>query len=298
MFARAASWIAIARAALPGRVVRRRDVTSATMIGVLMSATLPARLGEPARAMVLSRRVGRMRETFPVLIGTLVSQTALNILALALLGGIIVSTTDLFQASTQKLFLVSTAPLLILLAVLMAPSLVKVNGQGRIARAIQAARNAVKQARRGLRVFRDPRKGSIATFAQLFAWFLQLLACWALFAALGLDHKVAIGAAAACLFAVNVTAVVPATPSNIGIFQLAIISVLTKGFGVPASDALAYGVILQAVEIATAVALGVPALVREGVTWSDMRLRALSASPVRLSDEPRSRDRSAERISL
>jgi phosphatidyl-myo-inositol alpha-mannosyltransferase len=297
MFARAASWIAIARAALPGRVVRRRDVTSATMIGVLMSATLPARLGEPARAMVLARRVGRMRETFPVLIGTLVSQTALNILALILLGGIIVSTTDLFQASTQKLFLVSTAPLVILLAVLAAPSLVKVNGQGRVARAIEAVRSAIKQARRGLTVFRDPRKGSFATFAQLFAWLLQLLSCWALFAALGLDHQVAIGAAAACLFAVNVTAVVPATPSNIGIFQLAIISVLTKGFGIPAADAFAYGVILQAVEIATAVALGVPALVREGVTWSDMRLRAMSAAPVHLSAEPRDRGRRAERIS-
>jgi phosphatidyl-myo-inositol alpha-mannosyltransferase len=297
MFARAASWVAIARAALPGRQVRRRDVTSATMIGVLMSATLPARLGEPARAMVLSRHIGRMRETFPVLIGTLVSQTALNILALIMLGGIIVSTTDLFQASTQKLFLVSTAPLLILLAVLAAPSLVKVNGEGRVARAIQAVRGAIKQARRGLTVFRDPRRGSFATFAQLFAWFLQLLACWALFAALGLDHQVAIGAAAACLFAVNVTAVVPATPSNIGIFQLAVISVLTKGFGIPAADALAYGVILQAVEIATAVALGVPALVREGVTWSDMRVRALSAAPVHLSPRPRSRDRGADRIS-
>ena len=298
MFARAASWVSIARAALPGRVVRRRDVTSATMIGVLMSATLPARLGEPARAMVLSRRVGRMRETFPVLIGTLVSQTALNIFALVLLGGIIVSTTDLFQASTQKLFLVSTAPLLVLLAVLLAPSLVKVNGQGRVARAIKAVRGAIKQARRGLTVFRDPRRGPFAAIAQLFAWFLQLLACWALFAALGLDHKVAIGAAAACLFAVNVTAVVPATPSNIGIFQLAIISVLNKGFGIPAADALAYGVILQAVEIATAVALGVPALVREGVTWSDMRLRALSAAPVHLPAQPRSRDRRTERISL
>ena len=291
MFARAASWVAIARAALPGRPVRRRDVTSATMIGVLMSATLPARLGEPARAMVLSRRVGRMRETFPVLIGTLVSQTALNILALVLLGGIIVSTTDLFQASTQKLFLVSTAPLIVLLLALLAPSLVRVNGQGRIARAIKAVRGTAQQARKGLTVFRDPRKGSFATVAQLGAWFLQLLACWALFAALGLDHKVAIGAAAACLFAVNVTAVVPATPSNIGIFQLAIISVLTKGFGVPASDALAYGVVLQAVEIATAVTLGVPALVREGVTWSDMRLRALSAAPVRLSAEPQRRER-------
>ncbi len=294
MFARAASWVAIARAALPRYHVRRRDVTSATMIGVLMSATLPARLGEPARAMVLSRHVGRIRQTFPVLIGTLVSQTALNILALVLLGGIIVSTTDLFQASTQKLFLVSTAPLLVLLAVLMAPSVVKVNGQGRIARAIQAVRGALQQARKGLTVFRDPRKGTFAAVAQLFAWFLQLLACWALFAALGLDHQVAIGAAAACLFAVNVTAVVPATPSNIGIFQLAIISVLHQGFGINAADALAYGVILQAVEIATAVALGVPALVREGVTWSDMRVRAMAAAPVQLSERPRRRERRAE----
>jgi phosphatidylinositol alpha-mannosyltransferase len=109
-----------------------------------------------------------------------------------------------------------------------------------------------------------------------------------LFTALGLDHhaSIGIGAAAAALFAVNVTAVVPATPSNIGVFQLAVISVLTTGFGVSAADALAYGVILQAVEIATAVALGLPALVREGLTWSDMRMRALSAAPVRLSPRP------------
>jgi phosphatidyl-myo-inositol alpha-mannosyltransferase len=290
LFARAASWVAIARAALPRRPVRRRDVTSATMIGVLMSATLPARLGEPARAMVLARRVGRMRETFAVLIGTLVSQTALNIVALAALGGIIVSTTDLFQASTQKLFLVSMAPLLLLVAVLLAPSIVRGNGEGRVARGAAAIRRALQQVRTGTRVFKDPRRGGFAAFAQLFAWFLQLLSCWALFAALGLDHQVGIGAAAAVLFAVNVTAVVPATPSNIGIFQLAVISVLTAGFHVPADDALAYGVILQAVEIATAVALGLPALVREGVTWSDMRLRALSAAPARLSEQPRSRE--------
>jgi phosphatidylinositol alpha-mannosyltransferase len=260
------------------------------MIGVLMSATLPARLGEPARAMVLARRVGRMRETFAVLIGTLVSQTALNIVALVGLGAIIVSTTDLFQASTQKLFLVSTAPLLLLVAVLLAPSLVRANGAGRVARAVTAMRQALHQVRTGTRVFRDPRRGSFAAVTQLGAWGLQLLACWALFAALGLDHRVGIGAAAAVLFAVNVTAVVPATPSNIGIFQLAVISVLTAGFQVPAADALAYGVILQAVEIATAVALGVPALVREGVTWSDMRLRALSAAPARLGPRPRDRE--------
>ncbi len=292
MFARAASWVAIARAALPGRVVRRRDVTSATMIGVLMSATLPARLGEPARATVLARRIGRMRETFAVLIGTLVSQTMLNIAALVLLGVIIVNTTDLFHHSTEKIFLFSTAPLLLLIAVLLAPFVVRGSGQGRIARIAASARRALGQVRSGLVVFRDPRRGPFAAAAQLGAWFLQLLSCWALFAALGLDHQVGIGAAAAVLFAVNVTAVIPATPSNIGVFQFATVSVLTGGFGVGAADALAYGVVLQAVEIATAVGLGVPALVREGVSWKDMRMRALSAAPVQLQPHRREREAS------
>ena len=286
LFFRAASWYWIARAALPNRPIRRRDVTSATMIGVLMSATLPARLGEPARAMSLARRSGRMRQTFPVLLGTLVSQTILNILALALLGAIIVSTTDLFHSSTQKLFAFSFVPLVLLVAVLLAPALMRRNGNGRLARIGSVVHAALIQVRVGLKVFRDPRRGAAATAAQLSAWAIQLAACWALLAALGLSDQAGIGAAAAVLFAVNVTAVVPATPSNIGVFQLAVISVLHTGFGIGTADALAYGVILQAVEIATALALGLPALVREGLTWGDLRIQALSASPVRLKPHP------------
>ena len=37
------------------------DAMQGTMIGVLMSSTLPARLGEPARALVVARRTGRPR---------------------------------------------------------------------------------------------------------------------------------------------------------------------------------------------------------------------------------------------
>jgi phosphatidylinositol alpha-mannosyltransferase len=286
LFFRAASWYWIVRAALPLRPVRRRDVTSATMIGVLMSATLPARLGEPARAMSLARRIGRMRETFPVLLGTLVSQTMLNLVALAMLGVIIVSTTDLFHSSTQKLFVFSFVPLLLLLVVLLGPPLMRRGGNGRLAKLGSAMHAGLLQVRAGLRVFRNPRQGAAAAAAQLGAWAIQLASCWALLAALGLNHQAGIGAAAAVLFAVNVTAVVPATPSNIGVFQLAVISVLHTGFGVSTADALAYGVILQAVEIATAVVLGLPALVREGLTWSDLRVQALSTTPVRLKPQP------------
>ena len=42
---RATAWHTIVREALPGRIVRWRDILRGTLIGILMSATLPARLG-------------------------------------------------------------------------------------------------------------------------------------------------------------------------------------------------------------------------------------------------------------
>jgi phosphatidylinositol alpha-mannosyltransferase len=263
MFFRAGAWFQAARAALP-------------------VATLPARVGEPARAMIIARRIGRFRETFPILLGTLVTQTVFNIIALILLGVVIVSSTDLFHRTSEHLFLVSLAPAILLIAVVAAPALVRRNGTGRVARLTAMLRDALVRVRTGLAVFRDPRRAPLAATMQLLAWAIQVAACYALAVAMGLDGAIGVGGAAAVLFAVNVTAVVPATPSNIGVFQLAVISVLATGYGVAAADALAYGVILQAVEIATAVALGVPALVREGMSWSDVRLRAISAAPVRL----------------
>ena len=53
------------------------------------------------------------------------------------------------------------------------------------------------------------------------------------------------------------------TPSNLGVFQAACVAVLTGAYGIHAAQALGYGIILQAVEIATAVVMGAPAL-RQG----------------------------------
>ena len=145
--------------------------------------------------------------------------------------------------------------MLVLVAVILAPVLVRQrNGGGRVARIAPRCAARCFACAGAFRSSATRAAGPMAAGAQLGAWAIQLLACAALFEALGLDGQLGIGAAAAVLFAVNVTAVVPATPSNIGVFQLAVISVLTTGFGVSAADALAYGVILQAVEIATAVA--------------------------------------------
>jgi phosphatidylinositol alpha-mannosyltransferase len=274
MVLRAVAWHAILKAALPDAHVRRRDALQGTFIGVLMSATLPARLGEPSRALVVARRLGRTRERLPVVLGTVVSQTLLNVVALIILGATMLSTVDLFT-NNRALLGITIAPVVVLLCVLVAPAFLRVRGTG----AVSAAFTRIRE---GLRVFRSPKLGLTATVAQLSAWALQALSCWLLLVALGLDDRAGFGAAAAVLFAVNVTAVLPATPSNLGVFQAACVLVL-GAYGVGQADALAYGIILQAVEIATAFIMGAPALVKEGLSWREIRLRALHATPVTLA---------------
>jgi phosphatidylinositol alpha-mannosyltransferase len=255
------------------------------MIGVFMSATLPARLGEPSRAFIVARRTGRVRERFPIVLGTLVSQTILNLVALLALGVAMFATVGLFSGREQQLLVWMAAPLVLVALVILAPALVRPGADSRSSRVkswAASARRALVQVRLGLRVFGEPRAGALATAAQLGAWALQLTSCYILLVALGLDERASIGAAAGVLFAVNVTAVLPATPSNLGIFQAACVAVLTGAYGISAADALGYGIILQAVEIATAVIMGMPALVREGLSWRDVRFRALHTAPVQL----------------
>jgi phosphatidylinositol alpha-mannosyltransferase len=104
--------------------------------------------------------------------------------------------------------------------------------------------------------------------------------------ALGLGSQAGAGAAAAVLFAVNVTAVVPATPANVGVFQAACVAVLAGAYHVSTPEAIAYGIVLQVVELLTALIMGLPALLNEGLSWREVRLRTMHAAPVRLPALP------------
>jgi phosphatidyl-myo-inositol alpha-mannosyltransferase len=291
MIMRAISWHAILRAALPRARVRLRDAAQGTFIGVLMSSTLPARLGEPSRALVVARRTGRPREHLPIVLGTLVSQTLLNIVALAILGAIMFSSVNIFSGHQNALLVAAIAPLALLLLVLAAPVLLRPatrkRRSGRAHALMTRVRGGLTRVRAGLTVFRRPREGAVATVAQLSAWALQSLSCYLLLVALGLDHHAGFAAAAAVLFAVNITAVLPATPANLGVFQAACAAVLHTGWHVSVADGVAYGVILQAVEVTTAIVMGMPALVKEGMSWREVKLRAMHATPVKLPARPR-----------
>lgn len=286
MLLRAFSWHAILLAALPQARIRLADAMRGTFIGVLMSSTLPARLGEPSRALVVARRTGRPRENLPVVLGTLVSQTLLNIVALAVLGAVMFSSVDLFNGHQNALVIAAVAPLALLALVLLAPVMLRHGGPGsrfgRLHTLLAQARRAMTRVRAGLAVFRLPRLGAVAALTQFGAWALQWLSCYVLLVALGLSHQAGLGAAAAVLFAVNITAVLPATPANLGVFQAACATVLHAGWHVGLGTGVAFGVILQAVEVSTAILMGTPALLKEGMSWREVRLRAMQAAPVRL----------------
>ena len=143
MVMRAFSWHAILRAALPKARVRLADAAQGTFIGVLMSSTLPARLGEPSRALVVARRTGRPRENLPIVLGTVVSQTLLNIVALIILGAIMFSSVDLFNGHQNALVVAAVAPVVLLIVVLLAPLVLRDTGnRSRFSRANALAAQA------------------------------------------------------------------------------------------------------------------------------------------------------------
>ena len=149
MVFRAVSWQAILKAALPESRPRFTDAWQGTAVGVLMSATLPARLGEPSRALIVARRLGRPRQALPVVVGTLVSQTLLNMLALVILGIVMFSTVGLFAGKEQALIWYAAAPVVVLALVLAVPALLR---SGLPKRSARVARGCARRAR--------PRRGS------------------------------------------------------------------------------------------------------------------------------------------
>jgi phosphatidylinositol alpha-mannosyltransferase len=271
---RAAAWHQTLRAALPDTPISWGPVIRATMIGVMGSAVFPGRIGEPTRVVVLARRLqGSTRRQLPIVGGTVFSQTLINLLALAVLAGVTFSSVSLLHGHPAGIAAAIAVPLVICAFVVAGPRLLLLGQRARwprVASAAGAAARLLHLARRGLVVFARPRYGVTAVALQLLAWTLQWLACYMVVLALGLQSQASLATAAAILLAVNVSAILPATPSNLGVFQAACLVVLSA-YGVGAGPGLAYGIILQAVEVVTALLLGVPALLREGLTWRDLR---------------------------
>ena len=66
----------------------------------------------------------------------------------------------------------------------------------------------------------------------------------------------------------------PVLPGNLVLFQAAAVVPLTASYGVPAAEALAFSVVLQATEAVVGVAVGFLFLIAEGVGFGTLRRQA------------------------
>jgi phosphatidylinositol alpha-mannosyltransferase len=252
--------------------LRRIEVQRALMIGMVGSTVAPGRVGEAARTLVIARRV-RRPGAISLVLGTVLAQTFLNVIALSVLTAIAISGGTITAARISAIVAVLAVPAALLTLIITAPHLLsrlRVSESTRLGRSIRWTLRQAVELRSGLKAFRQVGPAVHATVFQFLAWALQLAMCYTLLAALNLTPNARLAAASAVLVAVNITAIVPLTPSNVGVFQAACIAVLAP-FGVSASHGLAYGLVLQAVEVFSALAMGIPAVLREGLTWNDLR---------------------------
>jgi phosphatidylinositol alpha-mannosyltransferase len=185
---RSVSWHEVLRAALPETPISWMAVTRATMIGVMGSAVVPGRIGEPTRVVVLTRRLeGPNRRLLPVVAGTVFSQTLINLLALGVLLAVTFSSVRIFHGNVAGIEAALAVPLAIFALVIVGPRLLALARRSRSMRvsgAADAITRLLQLARRGLIVFARPRYGLAAVSAQLLAWALQWLACYAVIRAL------------------------------------------------------------------------------------------------------------------
>jgi hypothetical protein len=68
----------------------------------------------------------------------------------------------------------------------------------------------------------------------------------------------------------NVATIVPLWPGNVGLVQAAVALPL-RNYGVPYATGFAYGLALQAIEMACGIGLGLLAIAREGISFAMLR---------------------------
>ena len=139
-------------------------------------------------------------------------------------------------------------------------------------------------ARQGLSVLKAPVPLAGAVLLQCLGWLLQLLAVYAAMQAFGIDAP--LPAAGLVLVLMNVATIVPLWPGNVGLVQAAVALPL-RNYGVPYATGFAYGLALQAIEMACGIGLGVIALAREGISLAMLR---------RMRDEQESAEDALEEV--
>ncbi len=240
-------------------------------IAYMMINLLPARLGEVVRPWLLSRRSS---VKFSNVVGNLVVEKTLDSVCIIfyLLIGLI--TTENLPDWVRHGAMV---PAMIAATLAALVTLLYLKGEPFVDRWV--VRHLPERFAGGLkRVLRSFLDGMLilpngrllaAVFALSLAyWALPILSSWVVIRGFGFD--VPFNAALMVFIFIGFGTALPNPPAMVGVFQYACVLALGL-FGVGQAEAVAYGVLLNALQVVTLIAQGLVALPLAGVTLDDLR---------------------------
>jgi uncharacterized protein (TIRG00374 family) len=249
-----------------------------TATAYLAINVFPARLGEVVRPWLLSRR---SRLTFAMVVGNLVVEKTMDsvVLLVYIFAGLL--TVEHLPAWVRHGAAVPAVGAAVLVALVL---LLWSRGEAfvdrwvlrlvpeRAGRAIKRVLSAVVS---GMQVLPNPRLMAAVFALSLGLWFLPILSSYVVIRAFGL--VLPFSAAVVVFIFIGFGTALPNMPGMIGPYQYACVLALEL-FGVAKVDALAYGLVLNAIQFLSILAQGLIALPFTGVRWSDVR-RAAVAPP-------------------
>jgi len=247
-----------------------RQLWVVTAVAYLAINLFPARLGEVVRPWLLARRTS---VTFSNVVGNLVIEKTLDsvVILFYILVGLITVENLPEWVRRGAVVPATVAAVLVALVVLLwwrgeaffDRWVVRYLPERFAAGVLRVVRSIVA----GMSILPNTRLLLAVVAVSLGLWFLPILSSWVTIQAFGLD--VPFSAAVVVFIFIGFGTALPNVPGMFGPYQYACILALGL-FGVAQADALAYGLVLNAIQFLTLVAQGLIALPFAGVSFTDL----------------------------
>jgi hypothetical protein len=228
----------------PGRRPALEPTVKALLLGLFFNSILPARAGEAVRIVAL-----RHYAVVPIAesTATVVVERIFDVLSLLLLLLVLapwlppLAWLKTAAALGAAFFVIVAAAVAVIVKYGERPIRFVLRPLGRI-RGTEVDTLATN-VNRGLAPLRRAGHGTVAAVWSIILWLVTALSVWLLM--LAFDLHLSFVAALLTTVAIGLAFVVPAAPAAIGVFEAAAIA-STKAYGVPQSEALAYALVLHA----------------------------------------------------
>jgi uncharacterized membrane protein YbhN (UPF0104 family) len=264
---RALSWrLTVGQALPPEHQPKLVHVLSSFGVGLLANAIVPGRLGELARVATLRRHLPDAPPgTSATLVGTVFAHRLFDLVPATILVVCVLLTAEVPHWAVVSITIAAGVGLALFTVAWLGA---KRHDRPVVSEGMGSLRQLLAMGRQGLSVLKAPLPLAGALLLQCLGWLMQLLAVYVAMQAFGIDAP--LPAAGLVLVLMNIATIVPLWPGNIGLVQAAVALPL-RNYGVAYPVGFAYGIVLQAIEVACGVSLGLIALAREGISVAMIR---------------------------